>query len=253
MGGGRLLDVTYPENMNFPKHDHAQAYLCVTVAGGFEQSYAGRDEIHAAGDLAYYEAGEAHRGTYSPAGARVFHVELPDDAVDVRPERMRARHGPSSGALAFGAQIRHLLTRSAAQDPLELEGLATEFVLAYLGKPPARLGSAWLDRAKEYLRESLDSSLSLGGVATELDLHPSHVAREFRRQTGTTVGTWVRRLRCAEAARLLSETDERLVVIASRCGFADQSHMGRTFRSLLGTTPREYRLAARGAIRLTAP
>lgn len=154
--------------------------------------------------------------------------------------------GPTSSALAFGAQIRYMLEYPGAHNALELEGLAAEFALAYLGRPPARLSSTWIDRAKDYVRASLDASPSLGAIAAELGLHPSHVAREFRRQTGTTVGTWARRVRCAEAARLLTETDERLVTIASRCGFADQSHMGRAVRAFLGVTPQEYRLATRG-------
>ena len=51
----------------------------------------------------------------------------------------------------------------------------------------------------------------------------------------------VRRLRLAEARRLLEETTLPLKNVASRTGLGDQSTLWRTFMRDLGITPAEYR------------
>jgi AraC-like DNA-binding protein len=45
------------------------------------------------------------------------------------------------------------------------------------------------------------------------------------------------------ACQLLVSSNLALAQVADRCGFADQSHFTRDFRSLTGMTPRAYRLA----------
>ena len=63
----------------------------------------------------------------------------------------------------------------------------------------------------------------------------------FRRQKGCTVGEYVRHLRVDFALRQLSETENSLSDIAAAGGFADHSHLTRTFKAHLGLTPSEYR------------
>jgi AraC family transcriptional regulator len=67
----------------------------------------------------------------------------------------------------------------------------------------------------------------------------------FRRQNGCTVGEYVRRLRVDFALRQLSETENPLSEIAAAAGFADHSHLTRTFKAYLGLTPSEYRKNSR--------
>jgi AraC-like DNA-binding protein len=63
----------------------------------------------------------------------------------------------------------------------------------------------------------------------------------FRRNQGCTVGEYVRRLRLDFAVDALVNPHSSLAEVASAAGFADQSHLTRTFRSYFGVTPSEYR------------
>ena len=40
---------------------------------------------------------------------------------------------------------------------------------------------------------------------------------------------------------MLERTDESISVIASSCGFADQSHLTRMFHAMVGTSPADWR------------
>ena len=66
--------------------------------------------------------------------------------------------------------------------------------------------------------------------------------RAFGRDYGISPQQYLRRLRMQTACQLLVSTRLALAQVADRCGFADQSHFTRDFRSLTGMTPRTYRL-----------
>ena len=74
-------------------------------------------------------------------------------------------------------------------------------------------------------------------------MSPTHLARAFRRHFGDTPGTYLRRLRVERAARAIEDGDASLAEIAADAGFTDQSHMGRAFRSVKGTSPARWRAA----------
>ena len=70
--------------------------------------------------------------------------------------------------------------------------------------------------------------------------------RAFVRDYGLSPQQYLRRLRMQTACQLLVSTRLALAQVADRCGFADQSHFTRDFRSLTGMTPRSYRLTFSG-------
>lgn len=83
--------------------------------------------------------------------------------------------------------------------------------------------------------------LSLQDVAAAVGRTSSHVANEIRRETGLTVGDWLREHRMSEARRRLVETDASMETIADQVGYADVTHFIRTFRRVHGITPRVFR------------
>lgn len=63
----------------------------------------------------------------------------------------------------------------------------------------------------------------------------------FRDAMGMSFGRFCRRSRLGYAAELLLSTDMTMGAIAQRAGFADSSHMHRSFSRHYGCTPGEYR------------
>jgi len=137
-------------------------------------------------------------------------------------------------------RLRHEL---AAQFPsaLALEGLALEIISLVERRSDRRHPPAWLPHAIELSHIVSERGVRLTEVARQLGVHPTHFARTFRLHTGRTFGEHLREHRLAAACRALRSSTQPLAEIAVMAGFADQSHMTRTFRRLLGTTPRVYR------------
>ena len=75
---------------------------------------------------------------------------------------------------------------------------------------------------------------------------PVPLSRTFKVSTGLSPHRYVIQRRVEKAKRLLVNTDLPLIEISHLCGFADQSHLAKHTRRLLGTTPRALRLPAPG-------
>jgi AraC family transcriptional regulator len=106
---------------------------------------------------------------------------------------------------------------------------------------PEALSAAQLRVVADYVRMNLTADLSLQHIADELGLSRFHFARRFRAATGVTPHEWVLNHRMERAQVLLRRTRIPLRDVAAQCGFADQSHMSRTFRQRLSMTPGQYR------------
>jgi AraC family transcriptional regulator len=96
-------------------------------------------------------------------------------------------------------------------------------------------------RAKEYLASRFGEDVALIDVANACGLSRDYFIRAFRRATGLTPHRWLQRYRIARAKDMLLFSKFAIAEIAVRCGFADQSHLTRTFRALEGTSPAAWR------------
>ncbi|HET9787346.1 MAG TPA: helix-turn-helix transcriptional regulator, partial [Pyrinomonadaceae bacterium] len=86
-------------------------------------------------------------------------------------------------------------------------------------------------------------------IAHLVGVHPTHLARSFKKHYRTTVGEYLRRLRLDWATRRLSETEDSITEIALAAGFYDQSHFSHLFKQHTGLTPAEFRALSNGGIK----
>lgn len=94
-----------------------------------------------------------------------------------------------------------------------------------------------LRRVTTYIAEKLDEDLSLAVLAAVVGMSVSHFKTLFKRSTGLPVHEYVIRQRVKRAKELLLHSKLPASQIARQAGFADQSHMARLMRRVLGVTP----------------
>lgn len=97
-------------------------------------------------------------------------------------------------------------------------------------------------RAVELMRRRLADSLTLEELADVAGLSPFHFARQFKAATGHPPHDYLIRLRVDRAQDLIRRhgRERTMAVIALETGFADQSHMARHFKRVLGVSPRDF-------------
>jgi AraC family transcriptional regulator len=107
---------------------------------------------------------------------------------------------------------------------------------------------AWqVRRVKEHVEANLASSIRNRDLAALAKLSEFHFSVAFRNSVGQTPHEFLIRRRMHRAQRLMLSTDLPLCEIAGECGLADQAHLSRLFRRVVGATPASWRRVAREA------
>jgi AraC-like DNA-binding protein len=89
----------------------------------------------------------------------------------------------------------------------------------------------------------LDSDLGAPALAGLAGTSTRQLSRLFRTHLGTTPNKYVRAVRTASAAKLLSDTQLPLTAIARRCGFTSTETLRQAFLIHYDTIPSIYRRA----------
>jgi AraC family transcriptional regulator len=167
--------------------------------------------------------------------------------------------GLNADRLEFGPQLQikdprvahigwALKTELEAEDPpdrLYAEGLGValtahlirRFARVVRGAPAGGLSGRQLHAVTDYIEAHLASNLSLHELAALAGLSASHFKLLFKRSTGVPPHQFVIQRRVRRAADMLARGAPALSDVAQLSGFADQSHMARCMRRVLGVTP----------------
>ena len=98
----------------------------------------------------------------------------------------------------------------------------------------------------EALRGDWVRSRRLGELAAAAGLSPAHYSSLFREHTGFAPIDYLIRLRVQHACRLLDTTTHSVNEIATIVGYDDPYYFTRSFRRVMGRSPRDYRKVTKG-------
>ena len=237
-----LTETIYPSGRNLPRHSHKHAYFCFVLQGTFTESYGQQSHLCKPATLIFHPACEPHSDHFQTE-AHCFNIQF-DAHLHQKPARLDQPASFNGGPLA------HLATRLYREfremdevSALAIEGLALELTAEATRsmKRSERTSQPWLERARELLHAHFAERLTIDQIAAGVGVHPTHLAREFRRRYRRTVGEYVRQLRIDFACHQLSSSDTPLSEVALAAGFFDQSHFARTFKLITGMSPAAYR------------
>lgn len=238
-----------------------ETILAQTLRGRYEIGCRGERTLIAPGELALI-----------PAGVPVEFVHLPDPATGIMEARWMHVHATVFGAVdllglyalplrvdrdraaPLGEVIEALLAppvpgpAGALRQALwrNEHGFNTLRLLADLAplKPDA---AATLDRGAALaplfraIRLHLAESLDIRRLAGWAALSPSRLHTLFQARFGLTPMAYVKRLRLAEARRLLAGTALSVKEVAAATGFACPFHFSRAFKAESRVSPSAYR------------
>jgi AraC family transcriptional regulator len=102
-------------------------------------------------------------------------------------------------------------------------------------------------RTLAHIEANLASRLEIDALAHGVGLSRSHFSRVFKHTVGLSPMEYVAVRRLERAKAMISATREPLADVALVCGFADQAHLSRRFRDLMGMSPGRWRRSNRAA------
>lgn len=106
---------------------------------------------------------------------------------------------------------------------------------------PEGLSQYQLQRAIDYINDSLNQDIKLAEIAKVVGMSQYYFCRLFRQSTGIAPHQYLIQQRVERAKQLLKQRNVSIADVAFQCGFANQSHLTKMFRQLTGSTPKTYR------------
>ncbi len=94
---------------------------------------------------------------------------------------------------------------------------------------------------RAWVLDNLHRELRVEALAAQARMSPRHFARVFHKDTGTTPGQFVERMRVEAARRRLEESRDKLAKVARDCGFGSVQSLRRAFSRVLQVSPNDYR------------
>ena len=93
----------------------------------------------------------------------------------------------------------------------------------------------------EFINAECHKQLTLDTLAKVAGINKDYLSRSFHKVTGYTVTAYINLSRCEKAKQLLKKTNKTIEAVAHECGFENVSYFSRTFLSITGVRPGEYR------------
>jgi AraC family transcriptional regulator len=253
LSGLTLTETLHAPSSRIPAHAHDAASICLTLTGQGVEIIDGARVVTGPGCVLMRGPSMMHADQYGAIPHRGFMIELEKEWLETCRQFLRVfeRHRHFPGGLVSALALR-IYRESRVKDsvaPIIVEGLMLEMLghaSRSLIKTPVR-PPRWLVQARDVLHGRFNDSLNLVEIAHMVGVHPTHLARTFKKHYRTTVGEYVRRLRLDWATRQLSETEDSIAEIASAAGFYDQSHFSHLFKQHTGFTPAEFRAFSNSA------
>ena len=194
---------------------------------------------------------EAHTNRFEGVGTRLLIVDMPLEPV-LSDRRIRRLVGRASlvqdGAVrTLAGQLQWELHHRDQATDLAVEGLVLA-LLAQLVRATSfdRVrhdvhGGSRLERVREFIDAHFARALPLAEIAAVAGLHPSSLARAFKRRFELTPWQYQRRRQIEWVKTELEHGDKPISALAHEAGFADHSHLTRAFQAAEGKAPSAVR------------
>jgi AraC-like DNA-binding protein len=256
-----LLDARFVRH-RFAPHAHEEFSIGVCSEGVEVLDYRGAKWHASPGTVVILEPGEPHTGYSAVPEGFAYRAMYPAASL-VAESGLASPHFPvpivADPELAAALRTAHVALAAGA-DPIEAEtrlttGLAT--LLARHAEPGPRRTGGQLGRrpgrgvARATMARLADQLLdppSLADIAAEFGLSRFQLLRAFHAEIGMPPYAWLAQYR-VNRARCLLVDGHRPAEAAALVGFADQAHLNRWFRRVVGVTPGSFRNSVQDSLR----
>lgn len=236
------------------------------ISGSGERIIGGTREKFKAGEIWLIVPGMPHQWIFNPDDTDsegnienitiIFPTDLPERLARLFPEYgvLAERYGSMDKSVRFGnkdcefigACLRRMENETAAERMSTLIFLLTA-ILKSRDLTYARhhlKDSSPAEKAKQiktFINCNFPEDITIDMIAAHMKMNRGMVCSTFKRQTGTTIISYLTKRRVREACDLLMSKRYTVAECCYKSGFNDVPHFNRVFRKMTGMTPNQFR------------
>ncbi|ANE48588.1 hypothetical protein SY83_22440 [Paenibacillus swuensis] len=98
-----------------------------------------------------------------------------------------------------------------------------------------------IQKMQDYMVKNMANDITLHSIADHVFMHPTHLSKVYKQETGEGISDFLLRLRMEHAAYLLTETDKRSYEVGCDVGYVNANYFTRVFKKHYDMTPQDYR------------
>ncbi len=251
----RFMRAVYVQHAFKP---HAHDYFVLGIIEDGVQSFTHERErfITTPGKLIIINPGEIHTGEAAIKDGFVYRSLYPTAdlmkriAGEFKVKSNDLPHFPGGTVqddrlFRWMRHLHHLSEYPASS--LEIEERLTAFLVELINRyavrqlilPEYQSAHQAVLQVRDYLEAHYDQNVTLSDLANLVYITPYHLARLFSQQIGIPPHKYLENVRIRHAERLL-QAGISIADVAYATGFSSQSHLTRTFKRFIGTTPGEF-------------
>lgn len=159
----------------------------------------------------------------------IYQLKNRDGAVSIRNEMMYIIDNPDNSVIS---QIGHLylfFDRLVANSANRKENR------------PGSLRDFYIKEAVSFIEQNYHFPITVESVAAFCGLNRNYLSKLFRESLNQTLQQFLMSYRMNKAADLLSSTEMSVAEVGCRCGYQNQLHFSRAFKSVVGASPSQWR------------
>ncbi|WP_431129829.1 helix-turn-helix domain-containing protein [Flagellimonas flava] len=224
-------------------HSHEKPMISFVLHGNNTEVRRGKMIERTTGCTNYYSAHEQHRNIYNRFPARHVSIEFEYDFLkkyEYTEEQVELAVKKSYDAIFTFIKLMKEAHVNDAQSKSTAEMLFLSFMGNSLSSNNDTQIPSWMKSVRDILNDRWNENLSLKELAENVNIHPTTISKHFKRYFQSTLGEYTRKLKVTRSIDILHSSNCSLTEISYICGFSDQSHFTRTFKSMTGYLPKDY-------------
>lgn len=230
-----------------PWHYHENAYFLYNLNGYFNEITKKGTLDMIPGSLAFHYSQDPHYNSNILSTTNFFHVELTDSwfiKYNLQPNLVEGNIlllNPTLKLIFRKLYIESTINDKASQIAIDSLILQAFSIIIRQQSNLRSIKPDWTEKIMEIINDEKWDNLSLTSLANELKLNPIYLSRKFYEYFNINLGEYIRNKKIERATFLLHNKDMNNASIAYECGFYDESHFLKVFKSKFCMTPNQYR------------
>ena len=240
-----ITHICYSQKANDPSwHAHENLHFCLVFQEGKADTKHTSKYAQKGGSIFFYHSGEKHRWLTKDPISKGINIEIGTPFLNTygtSEEEIHKAIEKSVNAKSQILRIQREMRINEVDSPLSIHSLLLELVFQPDTHTATNNPPNWVSRVSQLLEDNWNQELTLSQISQELQVHSVTISKNFRKYFGSTLGAYRRKLKIEKSIELIRTSQEPLTQIALSCGFADQSHFIRNFKSITGLLPKDFR------------